>query len=291
MGRAVRRVVPEGCLSRGVRRVVSAGRVGGPVRRPAPGERLSRAVRAEWTKLWSTPGPLWLLLATVVVTVGVGVAVTGAAACPHAGCDVDVGRVAFSGVYLGQASVAVLGVLSVGGEYSTGLIRVTVAAVPSRPTILGAKAVVLAAVVGVVGSISLLICLPLAGAVLRDDGYSALALRGAPVLRACFGSAVYLVLIVVLSLGAAAVLRDSAVSIGAVLGVLYLPPVLSPLVADPHLHRLLDQVAPMTAGLAVQATTGLRGMPIGPWPGLGVLAAWSVVALLTGAVLFRSRDT
>jgi ABC-2 type transport system permease protein len=58
----------------------------------------------------------------------------------------------------------------------------------------------------------------------------------------------------------------------------------------PSWHRHLDQIAPMTAGLAIQYTTGLRSAPIGPWPGIGVLAAWAAAALLAGGVLLRCRD-
>jgi ABC-2 type transport system permease protein len=79
------------------------------------------------------------------------------------------------------------------------------------------------------------------------------------------------------------------ISIGAVLALLYLPPILPQTVTD-SLRRHIQQIAPMTAGLAIQATTDLRSLPIGPWAGLGVLAAWAVGALLVGGFLFRIRD-
>jgi hypothetical protein len=62
-------------------------------------------------------------------------------------------------------------------------------------------------------------------------------------------------------------------------------------VVDPHLHRLLEQTAPMNAGSAIQVTTDQRHLPIGPWAGLGVLAAWSAGTLLAGTLLLRFRDT
>ena len=46
----------------------------------------------------------------------------------------------------------------------------------------------------------------------------------------------------------------------------------------------------MTAGLAIQATTGLRSLPLSPWTGLGVLAGWAAVALLAGSLLLHLRD-
>ncbi|MGW7256413.1 ABC transporter permease [Streptomyces sp. NPDC054834] len=249
------------------------------------------AVRAEWTKLRTTPGPAWLLLATATVTVALGAAVSAIATCPQAGCGIDPTRLVLSGVYLGQAPVAVLAVLTVSGEYSTALIRTTLTTVPRRPTVLAAKAVVLTVAVAAIGSPTLLASLVVAGIVTPRHGYPRLSLTDGPILRAGAGSVAYLVLIAILSLGVAAVVRDSAAAIGTVLGLLYLPPVLTQMVTDPHLHRLLEQVAPMSAGLAIQATTDIRQLPIGPWAGLGVLAAWSAGTLLAGTILLRLRDT
>jgi ABC-2 type transport system permease protein len=100
----------------------------------------------------------------------------------------------------------------------------------------------------------------------------------------------YLALIGLLSLGVATAVREAAVAIGIVLGLLYLFPILGQVVGSPDWHRHLDQIAPMTAGLAIQASTGLRGLPIGPWAGLGVLAAWAAAALLAGGLMLRLRD-
>jgi len=81
--------------------------------------------------------------------------------------------------------------------------------------------------------------------------------------------------LMLLGLGAATAIRDTAASIGAVLGLLYLPPIAAQIVQDPTWRRHLEQIAPMTAGLAIQATTNLRSQPIAPWAGLGVLAVWA----------------
>ena len=85
-------------------------------------------------------------------------------------------------------------------------------------------------------------------------------------------------------------MRDSATSIGVVLGLLYLVPIVAQTVGDPHWQRLLQQIAPMSAGLAVQATTDLHSLPISPWAGLGVTAGWAAAALLIGGLLLRMRD-
>ena len=121
-------------------------------------------------------------------------------------------------------------------------------------------------------------------------GFALLSLADGPVLRAAAGSVLYLALIGLLSLGVAAAVRDSAVAIGVVLALLYLFPIVAHVATNPTWYRHLQQIGPMTAGLAIQATTGLRGLPISPWAGLGVLAVWAAAALLAGGLLLRVRD-
>jgi ABC-2 type transport system permease protein len=79
------------------------------------------------------------------------------------------------------------------------------------------------------------------------------------------------------------------VATGTVLALLYLFPIIAAAVPSPHWQRHLEQIGPMTAGLEIQATTGLHSLPISPWAGLGVLAAWATTALLAGALLLRIR--
>ncbi len=86
-------------------------------------------------------------------------------------------------------------------------------------------------------------------------------------LRAAAGSVLYLALIALLSLGAATAVRDSAAAIGVVLALLYLFPIIAAAVADPHGQRHLQQIGPISAGLAIETTTGLRSLPISPWAG------------------------
>jgi ABC-2 type transport system permease protein len=259
---------------------------------------MRQALHAEWTKLRTTPGPGWLLVAAMAVTVVLSAMVVGAVSYPFAGPDqvLDLTKLSLSGIQLGQALVAILAVLVIGNEYSTGMIRATLTAIPRRPTVLAAKAVVVSGVVLAAGAFAVLGCLLVGRLILPGHGFTAahgyplLSLADGPVLRAVAGSALYLALIALLSLGAAAAVRDSATAIGVVLGLLYLFPILTQVVTDPHWQRHLKQLGPMTAGLAIQATTNLRGLPIGPWAGLGVLAAWAAAALLVGGLLLRLRD-
>ncbi|MCW6007407.1 hypothetical protein K1W54_23090 [Micromonospora sp. CPCC 205371] len=96
--------------------------------------------------------------------------------------------------------------------------------------------------------------------------------------------------IALLSLGMAVIVRTSATSIGIVLGLLYLLPIVSQVIGEARWQRLLEQIGPMSAGLAIQATTDLHSLPLSPWAGLGVTAAWAGAALAAGGLLLRIRD-
>jgi len=256
---------------------------------------MTYALRAEWTKLRSLPGTGWLVIAAITSTVAVSVAAAAAARCPSGGCAEDPAKISLTGVYLGQAVIAIVAVLSISDEYGTGMIRVTFAAVPRRIIVLAAKATVLAGAAALAGVIAIGVSL-LAGALILPGhgigpahGYPALSLADGPVLRAAAGSVLYLMLIALFSLGVATCARDSAASIGVVLALLYLFPILGPVLgSNPGRH--VQQLGPMTAGLAIQATTNLNALPIAPWAGLGVLAARSAAALLAGALLLSRRD-
>ena len=254
------------------------------------------ALHAEWTKARTAGGTIWLLLAVITATVAVGSAVAATTRCPAAGCGQDPAKVSLSGIDLGQAVVAILAVLAISGEYGTGMIRVTLTAMPRRTTVLTAKAAILTGLVLITGTVAVLGSV-LAGRLILPShgftpahGYPLLSLADGPYLRAAAGSVLYLGLIGLLGLGIATAVRDSAAAIGAVLGLLYLFPVITAAVSNQDWQRHLEQIAPMSAGLAIQATTGLRGMPISPWAGLGVLAAWALGAMLAGGLLLRLRD-
>jgi len=264
--------------------------------REAWGTGVRDALHAEWTKLRTVAGPGWLLLAATGLTVAVGAVAANTVTCPAVGCQVDPAKVSLTGIYLSQAIVAIVAVTWVSGEYSTGMIRLTLTAVPHRWPVLAAKATVTCAATLAAGAIAVLVSV-LVGRLLLyrhgitpAHGFEALSLGSGPVLRAAIGSVLYLALIALLGTGMAAAVRDSAASIGIVLGLLYLFPIVTSLVSDQNAQRHLNQISPMTAGLYIQATTNLRSLPLTPRQGLGVLAAWAAGALLAGGVLLSLRD-
>jgi ABC-2 type transport system permease protein len=256
---------------------------------------MTRALHAEWTKLRTMPGTGWLVLACVVLTIAGSWLVSAVVKCP-ASCGADTTKLSLTGVMVGQAFVAILAIGVIAPEYDSGMIKVTLAAVPRRGAMLAAKAVVITAVVAAAGVVAVLASL-LIGRLLEPGngfsaarGFAALSLTHGPTLRAAAGSVLYLALIGLLSLGLASVLRDSAAALSVVLGLIYLVPLLADVALSHRWQHHLERWAPTEAGLAIQATRNLARLPIGPWPGLGVLAAWAAGAMLLGYLLLRLRD-
>jgi ABC-2 type transport system permease protein len=256
-------------------------------------------LHAEWTKLRTVAGTFWLLAAAIAVTVTVSAMAAAATSCPPGpACPVDTAKLTLTGVQLGQAVIAVLAVQAISSEYSTGMICITLPAMPRRATVLAAKAAILTGLVLAAGTIAVLGSVLAGRLILPSHGFTAargfppLSPTDGPVLRAATGSVLYLTLIALLSLGTATIIRDSAAATGAVLGLLYLPPVIAAaLASNPHWQHQIQRYTPMNAGLTIQDTTNLHSLPISPWAGLGVLGAWAAAALLTGGLMLWLRDS
>ncbi|MEV5828016.1 ABC transporter permease [Spirillospora sp. NPDC052242] len=249
-------------------------------------------LHAEWTKLRTLRATGRLLLAIIALTVLTGCAASALVSCGTEACGYDPAEISLFGVQAGQSLVAVLAALAISGEYGTGMIRLTLTAMPNRTGVLAAKSIILAAVTLGTASIAVLVSVLVTRPILLHNGFppEPLVLTSGPMLRAAIGSILYLTLIALLSLGVATAVRDSAIAIAVVLGLLYLFPALILLISNDDWQRLLWQVSPMNAGLAIQATTDLAALPLSPWEGLGVLTAWTLGALLVGGLLLRKRD-
>jgi len=264
---------------------------------------MSGALHAEWTKFRTVAGSWWLLLAAAALTIAVSAAAAAAWSCSEAsgGCTAgatgaDPAKLSLTGVLLGQVLIALIAVLAIGGEYGSGMIRLTLTATPRRLTAYAAKALVttaaaVAAGVLAVGGSVLAGWLILPGKGLTAaNGYLPMSLGNAAGLRAASGSVLYLTLIALLAFGVTAALRDSAAGTGFVLALLLVLPIASTVIPDHVLARHLAQLAPMTAGLYIQVTRGVDALPLTPWQGLGVTALWAAGALTLGAIVLRLRD-
>ncbi|HEY1177328.1 MAG TPA: ABC transporter permease [Phytomonospora sp.] len=228
---------------------------------------MRRALRAEWTKLRTVPSTPWLLFAAIAATVALAAGAAAVAVCRPDGCGRDLAVFVQTGVRLGQAPIAILAVLGIGGEYGSGLLGTTFAAMPRRTGVLVAKALVLAAAVVAAATVAVLGAMTAGSLILPGDQ----AASEASTLRSAGGSVLYLGLIALLGLGIAAVVRDAAAGVGVLLGLLYLLPILAQVIGDPAWRRVLARITPTSAEL-------------------GVTAAWAVAALVLGGVLLKERD-
>jgi ABC-2 type transport system permease protein len=269
------------------------------VGRPARAGAL-QALRAEWIKLRTVRSTTWSLLAIAGVSL-----LFSALACwessteggsPGNPGDNDIVLDSLSGIWFGQMAAAVLAVLAITSEYSTRMIRTTLAANPRRQTVLVAKTAVVGIAVLVVGLAVSVACFVLGQSILRgngftyENGYPAESLADGTPLRAVLGGTIYLGLLAVFSLGVGAILRHTAGAITAVLAV-----VLAPIIAINFLPEdaaePLEKFSLMGAGIASQQTVDRAdNIPMEPWAGLGVVAVYAAAALVVALLVIGKRD-
>ncbi|MFJ8823940.1 hypothetical protein ACIREE_19425 [Streptomyces sp. NPDC102467] len=248
---------------------------------------MRRAVHGEWTKLRTVPGQLWTIPGLTAAMVAF-TALIAAGAHPEESGTLDPTALSLSGVYLAQAGAVLVAVAVVSSEYPR-MMRTTLAANPCRGTVFTAKVLVVAAAVvaaalpAVVGSL-----FAGRGAL---SAYPQLPLDSGVLWRATFGTAVYLLLVALLSAGVALFVRHAAAAVGTVLTLLYGPYLAVLIIKMPdHALHLVQKVSPMTAGLAVQTVSGPGTAPLGPAAGITVLAGYAAAALAAGWVALRVRD-
>ena len=254
----------------------------------------ARVVRSEWTKLWSLRSTRYSIGAALLLTIGVAALACGVVAhhWPHMSLqdrrDFHPLEVNLAGVQIAQLAIGVLGVLVITGEYSTGMIRATMAAVPKRLPVLWAKAAVYGLVVLALATPATLIAFVVGQSILARQHID-VAFTHPGVARAVFGAALYLTVIGLFGLGIGAIVRNTAGGIAAFAGILFvLPPLMN--VLPTSWNNAASRYLPLIAGQAVMALT--RGQhQLGPWTGLGVLCAYTAAALAIAAILLVRRDT
>lgn len=253
-----------------------------------------RVIVSEWIKVRSLRSTVYTLLAAVVVVVGFGVIAalssTGAITTANGGPPASTDPVAISltGVMLAQLVIGVLGVLVITAEYSTGMIRSTLAAVPKRLPVLWAKAGVLAVVTGVPMLVAVFAAFLIGQAILSGGGTGA-ALTDPGVLRAVLGSVGYLAGVALLGLAIGAIIRITAGAIAAVVGTLLLLPPLLSLVLPGGWGDTVVRYLPSNAAAAF-TTVNPGADLLSSGAGLAVFAGYLVVLFGAAAALLVRRD-
>jgi ABC-2 type transport system permease protein len=266
---------------------------------PPAGRRAGFAglMRAEWTKLRSVRSTVWTLVTFVVVCIGFTALITWLTEShwsgPHAvsrdarAIADPVGFILGTGVGLGQLAICVLGVLIITSEYSTGVIRASLLAVPRRLPVLAAKAVVFAVLLVVVTEVVAFCSFFIGSAILH--AHVPVSLSGSGVTRAVVGAGLYLTVLGLFALAIGTMIRHTAGAIATAIGVVFVLPILSGLLPSSwgaHINAYL----PEQAGTLIMHTREQSGDLLSPWQGFGVLCIWTVLALAVAAYLLERRD-
>ncbi len=273
-----------------------------------------RAMNSEWIKFRSLRSTWWSIGVALLISVGLGIlfsALRGNDIVHHGGFEPDQTALSLRGFYLAQLAVGVLGVLFVTGEYSTGMIRATLAAAPRRLPVWTAKIAIFAVVIFVITLVAAFVAFYGGQAVL--SGYhvhevmtvgphgtvsitqdpNALHALGVSItypgaVRAVFGAALYMVGVGLLGLGFGFVIRNTGGAIAALFGLILVLPLLAQALPS-SLQQHVSKYLPLLAG-----TAGMNTVPgtnqLSPWAGLGVFALYVVAALIAGLVVLRRRD-
>jgi ABC-2 type transport system permease protein len=253
---------------------------------------LIRVMHSEWTKLWSLPSTLWLLLITVALVAGGGLlaAVLQLSSLPHGAAAIaafNPTQLSQTGVGLAELTAGALGALIMTGEYATGQVRLTFTAVPRRLPVLWGKLAALAATLLAVGTIATFAAFFITQAILAPHHLSATV--GQPgVARSVFGSALILTGVALLGLGLGALLRNAAGAVSALFGVLFGLTLVAGFLPGNLSHQVREYL-PENVASDVTSMTHQAGT-LGPWTGFGLFCLYTAVALGAAAWLLRRRD-
>ena len=267
-----------------------------PTRPPASAHKKvtqARVLLSEWTKIRSLRSTIFSLLAAIVFIVGLAVLVPMVTVShwpprdPREALGFDPTTRTLSGIFLAQLAIGVLGVLLITGEYATGMIRATFAAVPARLPVLWAKAAVFAAVTLVLMVPTVLGAFLIGQSILTSKHLqTTLSIPG--VLRAVIGAALFLTVVGLLGIGLGALLRNTAGGISTLFGLLFVLPIIVRFLpsswSDP-----INKYLPSNAG---EAITHVHPDPtlLAPWAGFGLFCGYAVVVLIAAAISVRMRD-
>jgi ABC-2 type transport system permease protein len=288
---------------------------------PATGRAGMRGVLAsEFTKLRSVRSTYWTIGALIIVGVGLAAAIGAGAASdlqhnPGDKAAFDATQTSLGGFfYLGQLIIAVLGAMAITSEYSTGMIRTSLTAMPRRGTVYASKLLVFTGVALVISLVTSFLAFFVGQAVLSGSGVSAslfhsttvpMAAQVTPqgatlsgtftvttgaVLTAVVGIALFVTVAAVIAFGLGAIIRHTAGAIASAIGLLFVLPIIIQLLPNTWRWDVM-RFFPDAAGRVLSSTVG----PPNPhmwsaWPQFGVAAIWALVLVGIGACLFRKRD-
>jgi ABC-2 type transport system permease protein len=258
-------------------------------------------LRSEWIKLRSLRSTVWSYVIVIAIALGMALLMSlsmvngmnGGGDLALAPAEQQAALMVQSsvfGVYFGQLVAGVLGVLVISGEYTTGMIRSTLTAVPTRTPALAAKAIVLFVATFLVGVLATLGAFALSSVVFAGSDVS-VSLLEPGVFLPLLGAALYLALIAVFALAIGTIIRSSAGGIAAVLGlILLVPTVLQMIPADWPGEVIPYLIGVAGMGIFGSATAWPEGGEPGAWVSLFVVLGWVAAATVGAVALLKRRD-
>jgi ABC-2 type transport system permease protein len=254
-----------------------------------------RVAVSEWTKLRSLRSTLWSLFAAILLTILLPVlfaAITSShwgSMSAHERADRHPLDIALAGVNLSQLAIAVLGVLVITGEYSTGMIRASFAAVPKRLPVLWAKTAVFGLVTLLLMVGPVLIAFFASQAILSRHHILQVSFSHPGVARSVIGGAAYLMLVGIFALGIGAIVRNTAGAIATFAGIFFvIPPLMN--ILPSSWNDAISKYLPSEAGRQLFSLTH-DANSLSPGAGGLLFVGYCALTLAIAAVLLVRRDT
>ena len=252
----------------------------------------ARVIKSEWIKFWSLRSTGVTLAVAFALLVGIGLLAASmygsgsGTGGPGPSGDTGPVDISLAGLNFAQLAFGTLGVLFMAGEYSTGMIRSSLTAVPKRLPVLWGKIAVFTAVAFGVGLVGAAIAFTGGQAIIGDGGAS---WSDQGVARAVIGTAVVLAGSGVLGLVLGALMRSTPAAITTLFGALFLLSGVAELLLPESWRDGVSQVLPANAGAAFTAVTQ-NSAALTPWAGLAIFVAYLAAATAAGAWRLKRSD-
>jgi ABC-2 type transport system permease protein len=251
-------------------------------------------IRSEWTKLWSLRSTRWSLLASFVSMAGLGVLVAAVQMSrwsqlqPHDRLTYDAINTGVGGYHLAQLAIGVLGVLVISGEYTTGMIRSSMMAVPKRLPVLWAKTGVYAAVTFVLMLIASLISFFVVQAIVTQHHVQH-GIGDPGALRTVVGAALFMTVLSVLCVGLGGILRNTAGGIATFVALLFVLPGISAILPA-SVNNSISPYLPLNAGTTIASHSFDNSHHLSVWGGFAVFCGYALVAMVGASISLMRRD-
>jgi ABC-2 type transport system permease protein len=250
-------------------------------------------VRSEWRKFRTVRSTYWSLLTATVLGIGLSLLIAAltsnhySSLSPSNQAQWDPTAISTSGFGLAQLAIGILGVMLISSEFSTGLIQVSLAAVPRRHRILAAKAVVYAAAALVVGEIVSFVAFLIGQTIIRGNAPS-VSLGDHDVLRAVIGAGLYVAVLGVMALAFGAIVRNVAAGIAILVALLYVLPGIAAALPN-NIEHSVEKFWPTQAGSQI-GMVYRAAHTLSPWAGLAWMCGFTAIVGAVAVYLMRVRD-